>query len=315
MSAAASAGTSAAAGLGGAWLRFWFTPSDPRPLAVTRIGVGLLGLILLWSYAADLERWFGADGVVSPGVAVAWASEEGAVATALARAVVAPRVVWFAAVGAYVAVLIGFGGSIAAVVAAIAWSALLHRGPMLAGPADDCLAVLTWCVAVGPATATLSLDRLLAARRGMPAVAASWRASVAIGLLAVHASAIAAAAALAQLKGDVWWDGTAAWWLAARPESRLIDLTGAYAAATYLMNLVTHAIPAFEIAFAVGIWWPLVRRPLTLAGLVAWPVIGAVVGEPWWGAALAVFCIAPALRELALPDATARPVTRRRATP
>lgn len=313
MSTPAAAGTGAARDLGEAWLRFWFTPADPRPLATARIGVGLLGLVLLWSYAADLDRWFGADGVVPAGVAESWRSAGDGAAPAPAGSVVAPRVLWAAAVLAYAAVLVGWGGSIAAVVAALAWSALLHRGPVLAGPADDCLAVLTWCVAVGPATATRSLDRWLAARRGVPVAAASWRTGVALGLITVHASVIAAAAALAQLKGDVWWDGTAAWWLAARPESRLVDLTGAYAAAAYLMNLVTHAIPAFEIVFALGIWWPLVRRPLARAGLVAWPVIGVVVGEPWWGAALAAFCVAIALRESPAPAAA--PVSGRRATP
>jgi hypothetical protein len=303
----------AARDLGAAWLRFWFTPADPRPLAAARIGVGLLGLVLLWSYAADLDRWFGAAGVVPSGVAVSWRSAGDGAASVPAGAVVAPRMIWAGAVFAYAAVLVGWGGSIVAVVGALAWSALLHRGPMLVGPADDCLAVLTWCVAVGPATATLSLDRWLAARRGVPAAAPSWRTGVSLGLVTVHASVIAAAAALAQLKGDVWWDGTAAWWLAARPESRLVDLTGAYAAAAYLMNLVTHAIPAFEIAFALGIWLPLVRLPLARGGLVAWPVIGAVVGEPWWGAALAVFCVPLAIREP--PPAAAPPVSRRRVTP
>lgn len=309
MSTPASAGTDTGRDLGAAWLRFWFTPADPWPLAVTRVGVGLLGLVLLWSYAADLDRWFGADGVVTSGVAEAWRS--GSDGAAPAGAVVGPRLLWAGAVLAYGAVLVGWGGSLAAVVAALAWSALLHRGPMLAGPADDCLAVLTWCVAVGPATAALSIDRWFAARRGVPAATASWRTSVALGLVTVHSSAIVGAAALAQLKGDVWWDGTAAWWLAARPESRLVDLTGAYAAATYLMNLVTHAIPAFEIAFALGVWWPSVRRPIARAGLVVWPVVGVVVGEPWWGAALAVFCVANALREPPAPDTPAPPVTRR----
>ena len=59
-------------GLGAAWLRFWFEPANPRPLALVRILTGILGLLLLWSYASDLQAWFGPDGMVPEQVAAAW---------------------------------------------------------------------------------------------------------------------------------------------------------------------------------------------------------------------------------------------------
>jgi hypothetical protein len=185
--------------------------------------------------------------------------------------------------------------------APVLWASLLHRGPMLAGPADDCLAVLLWCLAVGRAGRAVSLDPLLADRAGRPAAAASIRCRIAEGLLLVHASAIAVAAALSQLKGDVWWDGTAAWWLAARRESRLLDLTGLYSRSEYLMNLVTHAIPLFEIAFAVGLWPAVTRRPVARIGLVAWPLLGLLAGEPLWGLALAATCVPAAATPIQRP--------------
>jgi hypothetical protein len=109
---------------------------------------------------------------------------------------------------------------------------------------------------------------------------------------------IAAAAALAQLAGDVWWNGTAAWWLAVRRDSRLVDLTGAFAASEYLMNLVTHAIPLFEIAFAVGLWPAATRTAVARAGLVAWPLIGVLAGEPLWGLTVAAMCLPAALHSV-----------------
>jgi hypothetical protein len=117
------------------------------------------------------------------------------------------------------------------------------------------------------------------------------RTRIALGLIQVHAAVIAAAALLSQLKGDVWWNGTAAWWLAARVESRLVDLTGTFLASEYLMNLVTHAIVAFEILFAVGLWFPAARRVIVPLGIVAWPLVGTVGGEPLWGLALAVLAV------------------------
>jgi len=275
---------------GRAWLDFWFRPASPRPLAVVRMLTGLLGLLLAGSYAVDLERWFGPDGMLPPDAVAAWSQRTVWSLFALATT---PAVLWAvygALLIALVAVMVGIASQAACVVAAVLWAGLLQRGPMLAGPADDCVAVLLWCLAVGPCGAHWSFDRLLRDRRGeAPAADSPW-ARVSLGLLRVHASAITVAVLLAQLKGDVWWDGTAAWWLAARAESRLVDLTGAYAASTYLMNLVTHLIPGFEIMFAAGIWWSVTRSTLARAGIIAWPLIGVVVGEPWWGLTMAVFC-------------------------
>jgi hypothetical protein len=126
----------------------------------------------------------------------------------------------FGALGlVFALLLIGLGTPVVAPLAAVLWASLLHRGPMLAGPADDCLSILLWCLAIGPAGEHLSVDRWLRNRAGRPALAPSLRASIAQGLLQVHASAIAAAAVLAQLKGDAWWNGLAAWYLAAPPAS------------------------------------------------------------------------------------------------
>ncbi|MFM8291533.1 MAG: hypothetical protein ACKOC4_07520, partial [Planctomycetia bacterium] len=203
----------------------------------------------------------------------------------------AVRVLFAITVLVFAMLLVGGGTPVVSLAAPVLWASLLHRGAMLAGPADDCLAVLLWCLAVGRPGRAFSVDRLRADRSGRAVPPASVRCRIAEGLLLVHATAIAAAAALAQLKGDVWWDGTAAWWLAARQESRLVDLTGLYARSEYLMNLVTHAIPSWEIAFAVGIWPAVTRRPVARAGLVAWPLLGLLAGEPLWGLTLAAMCV------------------------
>jgi len=283
--------TGSGSGVGRAWLDFWFTPSDPRPLAAVRILAGLLGLALAGSYAGDLEAWFGPDGILS--LEAVSTAPSSAVGSLFAR-VGSGAGLWAAFGGllaALVAVTVGLAGRIACVVAAILWASLLNRGPMLAGPADDCLAVLLWCLAVGPASAHWSVDRWIRDRRGLPAPTASPWAGVSLGLLRVHATAIAVAALLAQLKGDAWWDGTAAWWLAARPDSRLFDLTGIYRGSEYLMNLVSHGIVAFEAIFAAGLWFAAARRGVARAGLVAWPAIGILAGEPFWGLAMAIFCL------------------------
>lgn len=277
------------AALGDAWLAFWFTAADPRPLAAVRMLTGLLGLALAASYAADLETWFGPGGMIPP-------SDSGRTTPtvslfAVASSSLALKTLFGALVAAFVAVTFGLASRLACPVAAVLWAALLNRGPVLAGPADDCLAVLLWCLAVGPSGVVWSLDRWIGGRRGAPPPAPSPWARVALGLVRVHAVAITAGMLLAQLKGDVWWDGTAAWWLAARSQSRLVDLTGVFRGSEYLMNLVTHAIVGFEILFAGGLWFDATRRLVARAGIVAWPLIGVLAGEPFWGLAMAIFCV------------------------
>lgn len=292
----------APAGFAAGWLAFWFTPADPRPLAIVRMVAAGLGLMLLWSYAADLQAWFGPEGMIDPVAAAAWRSPFGFSLYDFATSAVAVRFVFAVTAVVFLSLLVGLATPLMSLVAPVLWASLLHRGPMLAGPADDCLSVLLWCLAIGRSGRAYSVDQLLAAQTGRAVALPSVRCRIAEGLLQVHASVIAAAAALAQLAGDVWWNGTAAWWLAVRRDSRPVDLTGAFAASEYLMNLVTHAIPLFEIAFAVGLWPAATRTAVARVGLVAWPLIGVLAGEPLWGLTLAA---------MGVPAAVARTPPRR----
>ncbi|MFM8891255.1 MAG: hypothetical protein ACKOTB_06460, partial [Planctomycetia bacterium] len=136
---------------------------------------------------------------------------------------------------------------------------------------------------------------IVAAKWLWPAPGPTVRAAVARGLLLVHGSAIAAAAVLAQLKGDAWWDGLAAWYLAAGPQSRLPWLLPAFAASEYLTNLVTHAVTLGEVSFAVGLWWRPTRRIVARGGLLFWPLLGLLAGEPFWGVTMALFGVPSAV--------------------
>ena len=281
-----------APGIAGTWMRFWFTPTSSRPLAIVRIATALLGLLLLWSYAGDLPAWFGPAGVLPADTVADWRGPFGWSLFDFATTPVAIHILLAITATVFGLLLVGLLTPITAVAAAVLWASLLNRGPMLAGPADDCLAILLWCLAIGPAAEYFSLDRLLHDRLGMAAPRPSWRARAALGLIQVHATAITLGALVAQLKGDAWWNGTAAWWLAAREGSRVVDLTAIFARSEFLTNAVTHAIPGFEIAFAVGIWFTATQQTVARIGLVAWPLIGVLAGEPLWGLVMAVYAAA-----------------------
>ncbi len=285
-------------GIGGTWMRFWFTPTGSQPLAVVRIATALLGVLLLWSYVGDLQAWFGAGGILSADTVVAWRRPPGwwmpfgVSLFDIATTPLSLRILFAITTAVFGLLLVGLLTPITAAAAAVLWASLLNRGPMLAGPADDCLAILLWCLAIGPAGEYFSIDRLLHDRMGMAMPRPSWRARVSLGLIQTHAAAIALGAAVAQLKGDAWWNGTAAWWLVARESSRVVDLTGLLARSEFLTNAMTHAIMFFEIVFAAGIWFAATQRTVARVGLLAWPLIGLVAGEPLWGLVMAVYAAA-----------------------
>ena len=132
---------------------------------------------------------------------------------------------------------------------------------------------------LGPAGASFSIDSVIrksrktessgAATPGAPLIEWSSAATVAIRLMQIHLALIYGAMLIAQLQGAAWWQGTAVWWLMARPESRLVNLTFLAGMGerplTYLMNIFTYAVLLYEFCFAVLIWNPL-ARPILLVG-------------------------------------------------
>jgi hypothetical protein len=112
----------------------------------------------------------------------------------------------------------------------------------------------------------------------------------------VYATAITVAALLAQLKGAAWWDGLAAWYLATGPRSGAAGLVPMLERSEYLTNLLTHGVTAFEILFAIGLWCGPTQRLAARVGLVGWPLVGLLAGEPLWGLAMALFALPIAMR-------------------
>jgi hypothetical protein len=163
----------------------------------------------------------------------------------------------------------------------------IHRAPMLTRYVEGILPMLMFYLCLGPSGACLSVDAYIRQRRQSVATIAapstlSSAAIVAIRVIQVHLALVYAAMAIAQLQGDKWWQGTAVWWLMARPESRLIDLTGLSStgiAFEYLINLWTYAIVLYELCFAVFIWNPLARPMLLIIGVFVWGGLALIGGS------------------------------------
>ena len=257
------------AGVSNGWNRFWYAPSDPQPLAVIRILAGLLTLYIVGSFTPDLVRFFAADGLLPTSLLEQWPVDTSWFLGdpwrfSYLRWLSSPTELYIAhALGLLVvlAMTLGLFTRITTVLSLIVLLSYVHRGSLVSGIAEPVLAMVLFYLCFGPSGAWLSID---AWRSGKPPLASS-SATIALRLMQLHTAAIFLMMGLAKLTGEVWLSGTAVWWLASRPESRLIDLTAWLAPHPRLVDGWTHAIMITELLFAVLIWNRLARPLLLLA--------------------------------------------------
>ncbi|GIW89395.1 MAG: hypothetical protein KatS3mg108_3719 [Isosphaeraceae bacterium] len=246
-------------GVVAAWDGFFFTPADPRPLALIRIVVGGL---LLWSWlwlGADLRATLGSDGWADP-------------AAAQARLPVGGWSIWFAVPDAWLEAVWGVGlvalgaltcGLGARWMAPLSWVLVvstMRRAPVMLFGFDHVIATWLLYLAIGGGGGQVWAVR--PAGRS-PSVAAN----LALRLIQLHLCLIYASAGLAKLQGRPWWDGTAVGMLLGNSEFRPFDLSFLADHPRWL-ELATHATVWLEILYPVLIWfrgW----RPWLLGGAVA----------------------------------------------
>lgn len=277
--------------LGQAWESYWFSPASSRALAVVRIVTGSLGLLLCASYGTGFLKLFGHHGWLPVDSVTAWRSPFAFSIFDACETNPELSVAFYGLVFLFALLAIGFITPITSLLAALGWASLLHRGPMLAGPADDCMAILLWCLVIGSSGEHFSVDAILHKRLGWSISRPRVRTRIAVGLLQVHAAVISLAALLAQLKGDVWWNGTAVWWIATRKAVPVVDVTGLLSQSEYLCDVLTHGVIGWEACVAVGLWFTLSQKIVSRAGLVIWPTVGFLTGCPLWGVAMATLTI------------------------
>jgi hypothetical protein len=269
-------------GIGRGWNRFWFTAIDPLPLAVVRIGAGLVALLHLLSFNNDLTRWFAANGILPPAMIrnleilqveanyhysyLSWFDQPGELWT-------------MHAIGLLIALALTLGlfTRVTSVLTLLVVLSYSHRAPMLTGQLEPVLSMLLFYLCFGPAGARLSLDRLLAKRFGWKRVERSIAANVSLRLIQVHGAAFYAIFGLSKLYGDAWWGGEGVWLLLAQTHSRPFDLSW-LRDYPRVLNGWSHLIVAYELLFPILIWNRL-ARPLMLAiGVFVWLSIGLITG-------------------------------------
>ena len=302
---------------GEGWNRFWYTPSDPYPLGLMRIALGLLLLYLHGTYTFDLVAFFGPDGLIPSqlvmemrGGGVGFSPQY----LSHLHSIQSPGALYAAhAIGAVILVLftVGFKSRVTCVLSLMLTLAYFHRASFITSAVEPIVCLLLFYMCFGPSGASLSVDRWRADRRAkrdpifakkLATQSTSLGVTIAIRLMQVHVTVVYLAMGIAKISappvvsgtGDwsnPWHAGDAVWWLAARPESPWFSLPW-LADFVYLFQFWTMAIVFFELAFGILIWNRLARPLLLMIAIPMWCSLALISG-------IAPFCMAMLIANMA----------------
>ena len=253
------------------WNPFFFTPLDPRPLALFRI---LSGLLLCWIMAASFHNWnrfFAADGIIS------LHSEDlqnARVNSELGlfywtEGIVPIEAWWFVGMGLSLMFLVGWKTRVATISLFFFIEAMLHRNPYLANGEELVLRACLLYLMFANCGAVWSMDAAKAIRNGrteMPMLP-GWP----IRMMQLNVAMIYIISLPYKLAEDPGWvTGDALHWTIAS------DMWGPFehpwltlACGGLLRKLMTFGTVIVEAFFPLAVWFRPTRRLaiMTIAGL------------------------------------------------
>ena len=266
-----------------AWNAFWFTPSDPLPLAVIRIATGLLFSWACIVWLLDVDAFFGTVGWLAPGHV--WRMNDQPWQWSWYFAASSPtaiRVLAGITLAAALLLTVGLATPLAALVSLAGFVSMANRAPLNVFGFDDTLGLLLVGLAVGPAGARLSLDSLWgAAGPAGPSV----RATIALRLIQIHLCVVYFFSGAGKMLGASWWEGTALWGAVANVQYRTLDLTG-LARHPLATNALTLATLFWEASYPALVWPRLTRRLVIAAAVAVHLGIGLAMGMMEFGLAM-----------------------------
>lgn len=270
---------------GEAWNRWWFTPRDAAHLAALRIALGLILLYWLATLSPDLVLLFGPEGLLPSDVVLRLMRLTDPVhpgQLSLLLWLDSPAALWTVHAASLViatAFTVGLFTRISSVLALVVFLTYVHRAPMITGIVEWVLAFALFYMCFAPSGTNFSVDlwrRSADGTRPRP----SPSANIATRLLQIHVALVYLMMGITMLSSpnQTWWYGEAVWFLIARPESRLADLTW-LADHEILINLWSHWIVFYELAFAVFIWNRWARPLLLVLGVPHWLTLAVISGQ------------------------------------
>lgn len=243
--------------------RCWFAPTSAAPLGLYRIAFGLLAFAYGVLLFPTRFTFFSERGVLTTTAADAYnaVNPPGPRLNLLhgpaADHWLTPFFLLFLLAALCLAV--GYRTRLAAVLVFLGLNALHNRNPLIHNGSDLVLVVMAGYLALAPAGAACSLDRLGRVLRGregpVPPPIVPW----ALRLMQVQVSLIYLSTGLSKVSGPLWRDGTAVYYALRLPEFGRFPVFFLDPGHLWLVNLLTYGAMAVELAMGTLVWVPRLR--------------------------------------------------------
>jgi hypothetical protein len=241
-----------------AWERFWFAPQPTSSLALLRIAFGALVLVWAASLAPDVGAFFTPSGLSADAAGTGWGALR---VLPYAWAAWALLVVLMAAA---IALAVGLCSRLSAVVVLVGVMSFERRNPLVFNAGDGLIRIIAFYLALAPAGASLSVDRLRRARRRLWEFPA--RAPWALRLMQIQLSAIYLSSVWEKLHGFSWRDGTAVAYALQLEDLQRLPMPAFAHTWAPVVALLTWGTLATELSIGVLVWTRL-RLPALAAGV------------------------------------------------
>ena len=246
-----------------AWDRFWFAPEPTSTLALIRIAFGLLVTVWTVSLIPDLYAFFGEEGVyangptrVDPGVwnPLGWWRSD----TWL-------LIVFLVLLVAGITLTLGLFTRVSAVLVFLGLMAFSRRNLWVHNSGDGLIRIMALFLALAPAGASLSLDRLRKARDRF------WefpsRAPVALRLMQLQLSLLYFSTVWQKVRGETWNDGTAVSYAMRIADIERFAPPAFVTDSVLLANVMTFGTLLTELSIAILVWNRKARPWILLVGV------------------------------------------------
>lgn len=245
-----------------AWQRFWFQPQPTSSLGLFRIAFGMVATGWTVSLIPNLFAFYGPAGIQPQRPTLA-TGEWGLLALSDSRVLLLG--VFSATLAGAVAVTLGLYTRVATIVLWVGILSFDQRNGLVTNSGDGVLRDLAFFLALAPAGAALSLDRL----RKAPSTFWEFpvRAPWAWRLIQIQISVGYLAAVWHKAHNDLWTNGTAVSYALRMVDIDRLTAPGFITHSVLLVNLLTYGTLAIEFSLGVLVWNRTARPWVLVAGV------------------------------------------------
>jgi hypothetical protein len=245
------------------WQRFWFEPQETSSLALFRIGFGLVAVGWTATLLPNLFAFYGRDGILPErhrGTPGEWSVLD------LSNSPVLLMTLFVVTLVAALAVTVGFHTRIAAILLWVGIVSFENRTTAVTNSGDGVVRSLAFLLALSPAGAALSLDRLRVAPRRFWEFPA--RAPWALRLIQIQISIGYLSAVLGKFATDQWREGTAVGYALRIDDVHRVAVPAFVTQSSTITTLLTYGTVVIELSLAVLIWNRRLRPLVLVLGVL-----------------------------------------------